>query len=296
MIDREGALALSPAEQTELVRCSRLGGYENAERVRDEAIALLEAPPCPERTTDLILGNEQLVLQIHESVGHANELDRVLGWEANYAGRSFNTPDLLGTFQYGSPIVNPVADTTVPGGLATMGYDDDGVAAQRWHVVRDGTFTGYFETRETAPLIDRPRSNGCSRAEGWRHTPICRIPNLSLMPGTWTLEDLIADTREGIFMNVNRSWSIDQLRLNFQFGCEIAWDIKNGKLGRMLKNPTYQGMTPAFWRSCDAICDHDHWDLVGVANCGKGQPGQTAEMSHGSAPARFRGVRVGVRA
>ncbi len=273
-----------------------LGLVENAERIRDEAIALLSADPCPRTTTDLILGNGQLCLQLHESVGHPNELDRVLGWEANYAGRSFNTVDHLGTFRYASEIVNIVADSTVPSGVATFGYDDDGVRAQRWHVVRDGIFTGYFETRETAPLVGHARSNGCSRADGWRSIPITRIPNLSLMPGTWKLEDLIADTKEGIFMDVNRSWSIDQLRLNFQFGCEIAWEIKNGKLGRLLKNPTYQGITPQFWRSCDAICDHDHWDLVGLVNCGKGQPGQSAEMSHGCAPARFRRVEVGVRA
>jgi len=281
------------------------GGYEvvlglrfleNAEKTRDEAIALLTAEPCPRRTADLILGNGQLCLQIHESVGHPNELDRVLGWEANYAGRSFNTVDHLGTFRYGSDLVNLVADTTVPGGLATFGYDDDGVKAQRWHVVKEGIFTGYFETRDTAPLIGRGRSNGCSRAEGWRNVPITRIPNLSLMPGTWTLEALIADTKDGIFMDTNRSWSIDQMRLNFQFGCEIAWEIKDGKLGKMLKNPTYQGITPQFWRSCDAVCGHDEWDLVGVINCGKGEPGQTAEMSHGSAPARFRGVEVGIRA
>jgi TldD protein len=281
------------------------GGYElilgmklleNADRIRDEAIALLTAEPCPSGKTDLILGNEQLVLQIHESVGHPNELDRVLGWEANYAGRSFNTTDHLGRFRYGSDIVNLVADTTVPQGLATMGYDDDGVAAQRWHVVKDGIFTGYFETRDTAPFVDHARSNGCNRAEGWKNIPITRIPNLSLMPGTWTLDELVADTKDGIFMDTNRSWSIDQLRLNFQFGCEVAYEVKNGKRGKLFKNPNYMGMTPEFWRSCDAICDHDHWDLIGVANCGKGQPGQTAEMSHGCAPARFRGVMCGIRA
>jgi TldD protein len=278
----------------ELILASKL--VENAERIRDEAIALLTAEPCPAKTTDLILGNEQLVLQIHESVGHPNELDRVLGWEANYAGRSFNTIDHLGSFRYGSDIVNLVADTTAPQGLATFGYDDDGVKAQRWHVVKDGIFTGYFETRDTAPFVEHARSNGCNRAEGWKHIPITRIPNLSLMPGTWSFDDLIADTKDGIYMNTNRSWSIDQLRLNFQFGCEIAYEVKGGKLGKMLKNPNYMGITPEFWRSCDAICSHDHWDLIGVANCGKGQPGQTAEMSHGCAPARFRGVRVGIKA
>jgi TldD protein len=283
------------------------GGYElivssdllaNADRIREEAIELTTAPELPEMTADLVLGKEQMVLQIHESVGHPNELDRVLGWEANYAGRSFNTPDhLRDRFHYGSEIVNLVADNTVPGGLATAGYDDDGVKAQRWHVVQNGIFTGYFMTRDTAPYLGLNKSNGCNRAEGWNNIPITRIPNLSLMPGNaGSLEDLIASTDRGIYMNTNRSWSIDQMRLNFQFGCEVAREIKDGKLGKLYRNPNYQGMTPEFWRSCDAICGHDEWDLVGVSNCGKGQPGQTAEMSHGCAPARFRNVRVGVKA
>ena len=280
----------------ELVQASLL--LENADRVREEAIALTTAPVLPEMTTDLVIGREQLVLQLHESVGHANELDRVLGWEANFAGRSSNvTEHLRDRFRYGSDIVNIVADNTVPGGLATQGYDDDGVAAQRWHVVKDGTFVRYFTTRDTAPFVGDPRSTGCNRAEGWSHIPITRIPNLSLMPGdAGSLEDLLASTQSGIFMDTNRSWSIDQLRLNFQFGCEVAYEVKDGKKGKLYRNPNYQGITPEFWRSCDAICGHDEWDLIGVSNCGKGQPGQTAEMSHGCSPARFRGVKVGVRA
>jgi TldD protein len=280
----------------ELIVASNL--LENAARIRDEAVELTTAPELPAMTTDLILGKEQLVLQIHESVGHPNELDRVLGWEANYAGRSFNTPDhLKDRFRYGSDIVNLVADNTVPGGLATAGYDDDGVRAQRWHVVQNGVFTGYFMTRDTAPHVGLERSNGCNRAEGWNNIPITRIPNLSLMPGAaGSLDDLIGDTKQGVFMDTNRSWSIDQMRLNFQFGCEVAREVKDGKLGKLFRNPNYQGITPEFWRSCDAICGHDEWDLVGVSNCGKGQPGQTAEMSHGCAPARFKNVRVGVKA
>lgn len=268
---------------------------EHAERVRDEAIQLLTAPFCPSGKTDLILMPSQLLLQIHESVGHPNEFDRVLGMEADYAGVSFATPDKMKGFQYGSEIVNLVADSTVPGGLATFGYDDDGVPAQRWHVVQNGIHQGYFTNREVAPLLDDRPSNGCNRAEGYNNIPIVRIPNLSLMPGSWTLDDLIADTGQGILMDTNNSWSIDQRRLNFQFGCEIAWEITGGKRGRMLKNPNYQGITPQFWRSCDAICDNQHWDVWGVVNCGKGQPGQTAEMSHGSSPARFRNVEVGIR-
>jgi len=267
---------------------------ENAARIRDEAIELLTAPACPGGRNDVILMGGQLCLQIHESVGHPNELDRVLGMESNYAGVSFCTPEKQGKFRYGSEVVNLVADGTVPGGLATAGYDDDGVAAQRWHVVRDGIHQGYFTNRELCARIGENRSNGCNRAEGWSNIPIVRIPNLSLMPGTWDFDALIADTKDGILMDTNRSWSIDQMRLNFQFGCEIAWEIKDGKRGRLLRNPNYQGITPEFWNSCDAICDNRWFDLWSVINCGKGQPGQTAEMSHGSSPARFRGVVTGV--
>ncbi|MBL7075811.1 TldD/PmbA family protein [candidate division KSB1 bacterium] len=268
---------------------------ENAERVREEALALLKAKPCPSGQKDLILDGSQLALQIHESVGHPTELDRVMGMEANYAGTSFLNTDKLKNFQYGSEIINLVCDSTVPNGLATRGYDDDGVPSQRWHLVEDGRFVGYQFNRELAHLIDASRSSGNSRADGWENIPIIRNTNLSLMPGEWELEDLIADTKEGIYLETNRSWSIDQQRLNFQFSTEIGWEIKNGKKGTILKNPTYQGITPQFWRSCDAICNSNYWTLWGVHNCGKGQPSQRAEMSHGAAPARFRNVTVGVR-
>lgn len=282
----------------------RSGGYEfiqamdfaaHAARVRDEAVALLTAPVCPTGRKDLILEGHQMALQIHESVGHPLELDRVLGMEASFAGRSFMTTEKLKGFEYGSPIVNLVADTTLPGGLGTVGFDDDGVAAQRWHVVQDGQFKTYFTNREFSHVIDEGRARGCNRAQGYSHIPIVRIPNLGLMPGDWNYDDLIKDTDDGILMATNKSWSIDQMRLNFQFGCEIAWEIKNGKLGRMFKNPNYQGITPEFWRSCDAICDNDSWQLWGVHNCGKGEPMQVAEMTHGNSPARFRGVQVGIK-
>jgi TldD protein len=265
---------------------------ENTQRVAEEASALVKAPKCPEMNTDLIIGGSQLSLQIHESIGHPTELDRVLGTEANYAGTSFATTDKLGNLQYGSPIVNIVADSTTPYGLATIGYDDEGVSAQKWHIIENGLFVGYLTSRETAPVIDEKRSRGAMRADGWHNIPLIRMTNISLMPGKWTLDDLIADTKEGVFVDTNRSWSIDQKRLNFQFGTEIAWEIKNGKKTRILKNPVYQGITPEFWNSCDAICNEDHFVLWGVTNCGKGQPGQTAEMSHGSAPARFRNVQM----
>jgi TldD protein len=265
---------------------------ENAQRTAEEASALLKAPKCPEMKTDLIISGSQLSLQIHESVGHPTELDRVLGTEANYAGTSFVTTEKMGKLQYGSPIVNIVANSSEPYGLATIGYDDEGVSAQKWHLIENGVFVGYLTSRETASVVGENRSRGAMRADGWQNIPLIRMTNISLMPGEWALDDLIADTKDGIFVDTNRSWSIDQKRLNFQFGTEIAWEIKNGKKTQILKNPVYQGITPEFWNSCDAICNSDHFVLWGVTNCGKGQPGQTAEMSHGAAPARFRNVQM----
>jgi len=273
----------------------------NAPRVGEEAVALLTADTCPSGVTTLILGPTQLALQIHESCGHPIELDRVFGAEASYAGTSFLTPEKVRTFRYGSDIVNLTADATIPGGLGTFGWDDEGVPAQRVPIVRNGIFCGYLTSRETAQQLrdivgtESPEtSGGAMRADGWNRIPIIRMTNVSLEPGEWGFDDLIADTDDGIYMELNRSWSIDDKRLNFQFGTEIAYEIKNGKMGRMLKNATYTGMTPVFWGSCDAICDAGHWRVWGTPNCGKGQPGQTAHTGHGAAPARFRNVQVGV--
>jgi TldD protein len=266
----------------------------HAPRVASEAAALLSADPCPAGVRTVILDGSQVGLQVHESCGHPTELDRVLGTEANYAGMSFLTRDKLGSLRYGSDLVTIRADATSPGGLGTFGYDDEGVPAQSWDLVRGGVFSGYLTSRETAATIGETSSRGCMRAEGWRNFPLIRMVNVSLMPGTWKLDDLIADTDDGIFMEVNRSWSIDQYRYNFQFGTEVGWEIRNGKRGRMLRNPTYQGITVEFWNSCDAVCDPEHWVLWGVPTCGKGQPGQTMGTGHGAAPARFRNVRVGV--
>lgn len=265
----------------------------NAPGIAEEAAALLKAKPCPSGIKTVILDGGQLALQLHESCGHAIELDRVLGTEASYAGTSFLTADKLNKFRYGSPVVNIVADATIPGGLGSFGYDDEGVPAQRVQIVHDGIFTGYVTSRETAPHISQ-RSNGCMRAESWEHLPLIRMTNINLEPGKWKLEDLIADTDDGIFFKTNKSWSIDDKRLNFQFGTEIAWEIKKGKLGAILKNATYSGMTPRFWGNCDAVCSRDYWKLWGVSNCGKGQPVQTMGVAHGTAPARFRNVQVGM--
>lgn len=267
-----------------------MGLVEHAPRMAEEAVALLTAPRCPSEITTVIIDPTQLALQVHESCGHAVELDRVLGMEAAYAGTSFLTPDRLGT-RYGSEHVNIVADSTVPGGLGTYGWDDEGVPASRTPLVTNGVFVGYLSNRETAARFDLP-SSGAARAESWRHLPIVRMTNINLLPGEWSLDDLIADTDRGLYLETNRSWSIDDRRLNFQFATEIAWEIVNGRRGRMLKRPTYGGITPEFWASCDAVCRE--WSMWGTTNCGKGQPPQTMHVGHGTAAARFRNVRVGI--
>jgi len=277
----------------ELIEEMRL--VENAPRVAEEAVRLLSAPQCPNGRSDIILEGSQLALQVHESCGHPAELDRVLGSEANYAGTSFLTPEKLSSFKYGSPIVTIVADATVPGGLGSFGFDDEGVPAQMAYLVKDGVFVGYLTSRETAKTLGQ-RSNGTMRADGWQNLPLIRMTNINLLPGEFELDDLIADTDDGILMSSVRSWSIDDRRLNFQFSTEAGWRIKNGKLGEMLKNPSYTGITSEFWASCDAICNRKHWRVWGVPNCGKGQPPQVARVGHGVAPARFRNVQVGVTA
>jgi TldD protein len=266
----------------------------NAERTATEAVALLTADPCPsDIVTTVIIGGSQLALQVHESCGHAIELDRVLGAEAAYAGTSFLTTDKLNNFRYGSDMVNITADSLRLPGLGTFGWDDEGIPAQSTAVVEQGLFVGYLMSRESASLLDLP-SNGCMRASSWNRLPIIRMTNVSLEPGGWDLQDLISDTDDGIFLEMNRSWSIDDRRYNFQFGTEMGHEIKNGKLGRMLRNCTYTGITPEFWNSCDAVCSQDYWEMWGTPQCGKGQPGQIAHTGHGAAPARFRNVRVGV--
>jgi TldD protein len=266
---------------------------DHAERVATEAEQLLSAKPCPSKVTTLILDNSQLALQIHESIGHPIELDRILGTEASYAGTSFLKPEEAGHFKYGSDLVNVVADATVIGGLGTFGYDDEGIKAQRTPIISQGVLVNLLTSRETAHHLGK-ESNGTMRADGWNRIPLIRMTNINLEPGEWTLEGMIADTEEGLFLSTNRSWSIDDKRINFQFGTEIGWEIKNGKLAEMVKNPTYTGITPKFWNACDAIGDRKHWQMWGTPNCGKGEPGQVAHVGHGASPARFRNVQVGV--
>jgi TldD protein len=282
----------------------QLKGYElveeldllgNASRVAAEAVALHSADACPEGDFDLILDSSQLGLQIHESIGHPIELDRVLGSEANYAGMSFLTLDKLNTLRYGSEIVNVVCDARLEHGpgLGTFAYDDEGVSAQCTDIIRDGWFRGYMTSRETAAAIGENRSNGTMRADGWTRIPLIRMTNVSLLPGEQSLEEVFGGVDHAIYMETNRSWSIDDKRYNFQFGCEIGWEIKDGRRVRMLKNPMYSGISTEFWNSCCAIAGREHWTLWGVPNCGKGQPEQVMGTGHGAAPARFRRVKVG---
>src|SRR5260370_261385 len=281
-----------------------LQGYElvesldlirNAPVIAEEAAALHSASQCPEKVGTVILGGSQLGLQIHESIGHPIELDSALGQEADCTGTRFLTLDQLNQLKYPSSIVNVVADARLDHGqgLGTFAYDDEGVPAQCTDIIKDGKFRGYLSNRETARLVGLDRSSGTMRTESWNRVPIIRMTNKTLLPATCDYDDSIADTHEGILMDTNRSWSIDDRRYQFQFSTEIGWEIKGGKKVRMLKNPSYSGITTEFWNSCDAICKFDHWTLWGTPNCGKGQPMQTMGTGHGASPSRFRNVRIG---
>jgi TldD protein len=277
------------------------GGYEHVaalelsghtDRICDEAIALLNAPPCPAGPRDLLLESSQVALQIHESCGHPTELDRALGTEISLAGGSFLQPDLLGKLRYGSEIVDLVADASSVTGMGTFGWDDEGVPAGKHPLVREGVFIDYLSSRETAATLGRA-STGTMRANGWNRMPLIRMVNVSLEPRKGSLDALVGDTRDGVYMECNKSWSIDDLRLNFQFTCEVAWEIKHGKKTRLLRDPLYTGITPPFWRSCDAICGPEEYKLWGISNCGKGEPMQILPVGHGAPPARFRRVELG---
>jgi TldD protein len=277
------------------------GGYEhvaaldlagNAPRVADEAVALLTAPVCPSGKKDLILESSQVALQIHESCGHPTELDRAMGAEISLAGGSFLQPKMLDSFRYGSDLVDIVADSTSEQGFGTFGWDDEGIAAGTHPLIQSGMFVGYLTSRETAAALKK-QPIGTMRADGWNRVPLIRMVNVSLQPRQGRFEDLVADTKDGVLVATDRSWSIDDLRLGFQFSCEIAWEIKNGKRGRILRDPVYTGMTPSFWRSCDAVCGQEDWKLWGLSTCGKGDPMQIMHVAHGASPARFRGVEMG---
>jgi TldD protein len=266
-----------------------------APRVSEEVAALLRAPACPPGRCTLVLAGEQLGTQVHESIGHAVELDRVLGREASYAGTSFVGADGIGSLRIGSALVNVTADATNPGGLGSFRWDDEGVEGRAVPIVREGVLAGFLSSRETAAEIGLDRSGGCARAEGFARQPIVRMTNVNLEPGdAGTLDELIADTDDGLLIETNRSWSIDNRRLHFQFEGEAAWEISGGERGRLLRNPSYAGVTPEFWASCDAVCSPSEWRFIALLDCGKGEPGQVMRVSHGCAPARFREVEVGV--
>ncbi|MSP60824.1 MAG: TldD/PmbA family protein [Myxococcales bacterium] len=291
-LDLDGGVA---AGGFEVVR--RLDLAATAPRIADEARALLVAPTCPAGRRALILDPAQLALQIHESCGHPTECDRAFGEEISLAGASFLLPSRLGRYRYGSTKVNLTADAMTPGGLGTFGWDDEGVAARRTPLIARGQHVGYLTSRETAARLGLPRSGGTMRAETWSAQPIIRMVNVSLEPDPAgpTLEELIADTDDGVYMETNRSWSIDDLRLNFQFGCELAWEVKGGRRTRLLKNPLYTGTTPRFWAGCDAVGRASESKLFGFVSCGKGDPMQIMAVGHGCPPARFRDVEIGSR-
>jgi len=268
---------------------------EHSEVVAREAVALSKADNCPSGKFDLVLMPTQLHLQIHESVGHPTELDRVLGSEAAFAGASFLSPEDMGKgVKYGSAYVTIVADAIDDmgdHGLGTFGYDDEGVPAQCITLVDEGVFKNFQSSRDNAPVIGQ-NSHGMGIADGWSNLPIVRMTNINLQPGTYDFSQLISEIKYGLLLEENKSWSIDDKRINFQFACEIAREIKDGKLtGRIFKNPIYTGKTTEFWGSCDGMCNSDYRQMVGVPNCGKGQPMQMMRVAHASQPARFRKVR-----
>ncbi len=278
----------------EFIREVDLAGI--AGRLAEEAVMKCRAEDGPQGVMDLVLDPMNLALTMHESVGHPTELDRILGWEANMAGRSFVRPEDVGSLRYGSDLVNFTVDNTLEGGLGSWFYDDDGVEMKKFPLIEGGILVNLGCTRETAPLIGWQRSTGCCRSDGFDSFPINRIPNLYLEPGrddAVTPEDLIAAVDRGVYIEGLGSFSIDQMRNNFQFGGDLFWMIEGGKKTRPLKKVTYQAQTRQFWGSCDGIAGKDYWKPHGVMNCGKGEPGQVMRMTHGAGHARFRNISVG---
>lgn len=258
-----------------------------------EEIKMLEsAEKCPAKETTLLLSGDQVSLQMHESIGHALELDRVFGSERNFSGISFATPENLNKLKYASDIVTVTSDPTVPHGLSSYGYDDEGVPAYPAELIKDGILVNYLSSRETAARIGKV-STAAMRANSWSNVPIVRITNINLAPGDKSFERLLSEIDDGIYMDTVKSWSIDDERKYFQFGCEIGWLIEGGKLGAPIKNPTYSGCTTDFWNKCTGIANRDSYRIWGTPNCGKGQPGQNARTAQGASPARFEGIEIG---
>ncbi|MDP3703072.1 MAG: TldD/PmbA family protein [Candidatus Omnitrophota bacterium] len=282
-----GALAQAGFEYVK--QLDLVGGAKTAQT---EVLQLLRAKPPRAGNTILILDPTQVVMQLHESCGHPTELDRALGQELSYAGGSFLQPELLGTLRYGSPEVTIVADATIPGGVGSFSVDDEGVPARRVDLVRKGLFVGYLSSRESAAQLGLASSGGAMRAEGWDVPPIIRMTNVNLEPGTATLPQLLRGIKHGYLLSTNKSWSIDDKRLNFQFTTEIGWEIEDGTLGALVKNPLYTGITPQFWGRCTGVGRREDWRLWGIPNCAKGEPMQLMHVGHGASYARFDGVTI----
>ncbi|HEV7814436.1 MAG TPA: TldD/PmbA family protein, partial [Janthinobacterium sp.] len=269
---------------------------EDARAAGRQARAKLTAKSVEPGKYDLVLSPEHLWLTIHESIGHATELDRVMGYEANFAGTSFATLDKWQSknFKYGSELVNIVADKTTPGSLGDVGYDDEGVKCKRWDLIKDGILVSYQATRDQAHVIGKKESDACSYADNWSSVQFQRMPNVSLQPGKKRLtpDELIKDVKKGIYIVGDGSFSIDQQRYNFQFGGQLFYEIRNGKIGAQLEDVAYQSNTQEFWNSCVAICDERDWRMGGSFFDGKGQPSQSSAVSHGASTSRFNGVNV----
>jgi TldD protein len=267
---------------------------DDVREAADDARAKLSAPSVTAGKRDLILHPTHLWLTIHESIGHSTELDRALGFEANYAGTSFLTPEKLRTFQIGSTLVNVVAEKTAPGSLATAAYDDDGERTHEWPLIENGKFVGYQLTRDQAHWLNEPRGHACSYAQSWKDVPFQRMPNVNLLPGKTplSLDQLIASSDDAILIKGRSSYSIDHQRYNFQFSGQTAWQVKGGRITSMLKDVAYQSNTPAFWAACDALCSQEEYYVGGSFVDGKGQPSQANAVSHGCVPARFRQIDV----
>ena len=274
----------------------RCGMLQEAERVGSEAVEHLRAPSVSAGVKDLVLLPSHLSLTIHESIGHSTELDRALGYEANYAGTSFVAPPekMLGNLRFGSELVNVIGDRTLPQGMSTVGYDDDGVKATSFHIIEGGIFKAYQTTREQAHWVGEKESRGCCYADSFDSIPFQRMPNVWLEAGKdgKSLDDLIAMVDDGILIDGRGSYSIDQQRYNFQFGGDAFWEIKNGKKGRLLADVAYQSKTADFWNACAAIAGQSFWVNFGLTNDGKGQPSQVNAMSHGCSPTLFRNINV----
>ena len=284
---------------------ARVGGFEvvedfrfeeNIEKIVKEANDLLTAPMIEDERADLIIAGGHLALQLHESVGHATEADRIFGMEISYAGKTFVRPEMLGSFRYGSENVNIVSDSTIEEGIGYHGVDDEGVPGRRTDIVKDGILVGMQNSREVAGLMGTEPSSNMKASHGY-NIPLVRMTNFSLLHGkAGTLDDLIKSTEKGYLLDYTKTWSIDDNRYNFQFTTEIGWRIEDGEIKGIVKEPTYSGITPEFWNSCDAVCSESEWGIHGTFHCGKGEPGQVMKLSHGVAPARFRNVAVNIRA